>query len=148
MPAGHSQKSSVRPQPSEDQALALILAGGFGFLAVFIGALGAHALKGVMGEDRLPLFETAWLYHMSHALALGVLATPMAQALSEFWRRATLGAFALGILLFSGSLYARALGAPGFLAHTAPLGGLLLMSGWIGLMASGIRAWRSPSPSH
>lgn len=146
MPEGPLRQSPDGRPPHQDQALALILCGGFGFLAVLIGALGAHVLRGMIGEDRLPLFETAWLYHMSHALALGLLATPLALKMPAFRRRAIGIAFGAGILLFSGSLYARALGAPGFFAHTAPFGGLLLMAGWIGLMASGIRALQDPPP--
>ena len=111
----------------------LALAGLFGFLAVAIGAIGAHALKSQLTPDAMALFRTGWEYHMIHALALGLAGTlGISQPKSRGFRFAGLF-WILGILLFSGSLYAVSLGAPHILVHVTPLGGFSLMGGWIAL---------------
>jgi uncharacterized membrane protein YgdD (TMEM256/DUF423 family) len=113
--------------------LFLTTAGAFGFLAVAIGAIGAHALKAHLSPDDMALFRTGWEYHMIHALALALIGTlGLSFPKSRSFRYA--GVFwILGIVLFSGSLYAVSLGAPRILVHVTPLGGFSLMAGWIAL---------------
>lgn len=105
------------------------LVGAAGASAVLLGAFGAHALRGVLDAGGRELWHTASQYHFWHALALaiGCLAPPGRA------RRCALGAFAIGIVLFCGSLYALALGAPRWCGAITPLGGLAFIVGWIAL---------------
>jgi len=103
-----------------------------GFVGVGLGAFGAHALKGRVSPDMLAVFETGVRYQMYHALAL--LATAALMSRSE--GRAVLVAgwsFTVGILLFSGSLYALALTGVTILGAVTPLGGLAFLIGWAAL---------------
>lgn len=88
-----------------------------GFLGVALGAFGAHALKGKVDED---LWRTAVSYQMWHVLAAMVVAAPLAKSL-----------FLAGVVVFSGTLYALALGGPRWLGAVTPIGGLLLLGGWL-----------------
>ena len=115
--------------------LLLQLAGLFGALGVAIGAFGAHALHDtLMRAGRLDTFETAVRYQFYHALALlaiGVLwaARPELRALG------TTGVlWAGGIVVFSGSLYALCFTGITKLGAVAPIGGLLLLGGWVYLL--------------
>lgn len=108
----------------------VVLAGLFGFLGVAFGAFGAHALKARLSVDMLAVYRTAVEYQFWHALALlavGLLALsrpgPLANAAG--W------CFALGILIFSGSLYALALSGVRVLGAITPIGGLLFLAGWL-----------------
>lgn len=103
-----------------------------GFLSVALGAFGAHGLEsrlsGVIDHaKRIEWWKTAAHYQLVHALAIGLVAIVMTRAPAA--RFAGYG-FALGSLLFSGSLYAMALGAPRVLGAVTPLGGLCLLAGW------------------
>lgn len=106
-----------------------LLAGVAGASGVLLGAFGAHALRGVLDAQALELWRTAVSYHLWHALAL-VLALAVGTGRST---RVATAAFALGIVLFSGSLYALALGAPRWVGIVTPFGGLALITGWIAL---------------
>ena len=108
-------------------------------LATASGAFGAHALKAHLSADRLQLWETAVRYHFFHALGLlGVGLT--LRSLDVGLLRAAAALIVAGILLFCGSLYALALGAPRVLGALTPLGGLVWIAGWL-LYAGG--AWRA-----
>lgn len=93
------------------------------FLAVACGAFGAHALKSRLSPEMLAVWETAVRYQVYHALALLVIRDATAA-----W------CFALGTLLFSGSLYGVALGAR--LGMVTPVGGLLFLIGWAKMITS------------
>jgi uncharacterized membrane protein YgdD (TMEM256/DUF423 family) len=117
-----------------------------GFLAVALGAFGAHGLKasvaGLAPEEAARILgwvDTGAKYQLTHAAAL--------LALAALWPRlapapATLAAhgFAWGALVFSLTLYAMALGAPRWLGAVTPLGGLGLLLGWAAL---GWAAWKA-----
>jgi uncharacterized membrane protein YgdD (TMEM256/DUF423 family) len=105
-------------------AVAIAGAGG-----VLLGAFGAHALRGRLDEAALGWWHTAMEYQLWHALALA-LATYAGRGRAG---RVAVHAFSAGILLFSGSLYAMALGAPRWLGAVTPLGGLAFVAGWIAL---------------
>jgi len=108
-------------------------------LATASGAFGAHALKAHLSADRLQLWETAVRYHFFHALGLlGVGLT--LRSLDVGLLRAAAALIVAGILLFCGSLYALALGAPRVLGALTPLGGLVWIAGWL-LYAGGV--WRT-----
>jgi uncharacterized membrane protein YgdD (TMEM256/DUF423 family) len=110
----------------------LTLSGISGFLAVALGAFGAHGLQSKLdgiaeGAKRLSWWQTAAQYHLLHALALAVVAIVVARAPQARYAGV---AFTLGTLLFSGSLYAMALGGPRWLGAVTPLGGLGFLAGW------------------
>ena len=102
-------------------------------LAIALGAFGAHALSGIE-PARLAWWTTAGQYHFIGSV--GLLANGHLDS-----RRGLRGpalVFLAGILLFSGSLYAMALGAPRVLGAITPLGGLALISGFIWLGIRGL----------
>ena len=106
-----------------------LLVGLAGASAVLLGAFGAHALRGVLDVQARELWQTAVNYHVWHALALA-LAVGLGRGRSG---RFAIAAFAIGIVLFSGSLYALALGAPRWTGIITPFGGLAFITGWIAL---------------
>lgn len=110
-------------------------AGIAGFLAVALGAFGAHGLQGRLAGEALSWWQTATLYGLAHSVsALGL-------ALHGHGRRRLLlagWAFVAGTALFSGSLYAMALGAPRGLAMITPVGGVLFLVGWLLIAAHGL----------
>ena len=99
------------------------------FIAVALGAFGAHALKTTLqNSGMLDAWNKAVLYHFLHAIAL------MALALHGAENRAAWFLLAAGILLFSGSLYAMALTNIRWLGAITPLGGLCFLAGWAWLV--------------
>jgi uncharacterized membrane protein YgdD (TMEM256/DUF423 family) len=101
-----------------------------GFLGVALGAFGAHGLKARLPPAMLEVYKTGVLYQLVHALAIlavGLGAEKLARP------RAVGALFAAGVVVFSGSLYALSLTGVGALGAVAPLGGLLLMAGWVTL---------------
>ncbi|MCH7575596.1 MAG: DUF423 domain-containing protein [Candidatus Marinimicrobia bacterium] len=107
----------------------------FAFAGVALGAFGAHALEGKVKPEDLPIWETAVRYHMYHALAL--MAVGVMQQMSALTQSAllTLSAalFSAGIVVFSGSLYLLVMTDRRWLGAVTPLGGLLLLAGWLTL---------------
>jgi uncharacterized membrane protein YgdD (TMEM256/DUF423 family) len=100
------------------------------------GAFAAHALRARLTAEMLATFETAVRYHLVHSLAL--LAVAWAEARFPSPAVGLAGwLFAAGILLFSGSLYLLALGAPRALGMITPLGGLAFILGWLALAYGG-----------
>lgn len=107
----------------------LLLGAGYGFIAVALGAFGAHALKQKLPADMLAVWRTAVEYQFYHALALLLLGM-----LARQWPAAPFNAagfcFAAGVVLFSGSLYALALSGVRVLGAITPFGGMLFLAGW------------------
>jgi uncharacterized membrane protein YgdD (TMEM256/DUF423 family) len=120
-------------------ARAALVAGALaGASAVVLGAFGAHALRNSLDESALATWRTAVDYQFWHSLALlavGVIARDGATRPL----RLSAAAFACGIALFSGSLYALALGSPRGAGVITPIGGLAFIVGWIALA---VHAWR------
>lgn len=123
----------------------LIIASIFGFLAIAIGAMGAHFLAKTLNAEQLTHIETGARYQMYHAivlLALGLLAGKMKKGLAQ----ATTWFFTLGILFFSFSLYALTLfeameiKVAKIIFLITPLGGLLLMLGWLTIFVQAFRS--------
>jgi len=101
-------------------------------LGVMLGAFGAHALKARLPGDLMAIFETGNRYHMYHALGLMAVGLMAHQAPRRAFAVAGWGLF-VGILIFSGSLYALALTGIGVLGAITPLGGLAFIVGWFAL---------------
>lgn len=106
-----------------------------GASAVILGALGAHALHARLSPQMLDVWHTAVQFQFWHALAL--LACALMRRTHATHLVAVL--FVLGIVLFCGSLYALALGAPRGVGVITPLGGLAFIVGWVAL---GFAFWR------
>lgn len=122
--------------------LLLVIAAMGGLLGVTLGAFGAHDLKGRIDPAMLAVFRTGVHYQTLHSLALfgaGLLALRHPSRMLA-WAG---GLFVAGTLLFSGSLYLLAVTGSRALGMITPLGGLLLMGGWL-LLA--LAAWRLPRP--
>ena len=117
----------------------LLLAACAGFTGVALGAFAAHGLKARLSAEYLAVFQTGVHYQLVHALALFGVAL-LAAHLPGRLLTAAGGLFALGILLFSGSLYALTLSGIGKLGMLTPLGGLAFLGGWLCL---GLAAWRA-----
>ncbi len=119
-----------------------VVSGVYGFLAVALGAFGAHALRPVFARaadaaKRLEWWQTASQYHLAHALAIAVAAILLGRTQHGAAGVAG-GAFAAGVLVFSGTLYAMALGGPRWLGAVTPLGGTLLLVGWGALVVAAL----------
>jgi uncharacterized membrane protein YgdD (TMEM256/DUF423 family) len=113
-------------------ALVVRLAAISGFLAVAFGAFAAHGAKDARAAE---LLHTGSLYQMTHALAVfGWLALRKSGAKTGL---TTPALFLVGTVLFSGSLYALAFGAPRILGMVTPFGGLCFLAGWL------LLAWRA-----
>ncbi len=117
-----------------------MLAGVLAALAVLLGAFGAHGLKAKLTPETLAVYQTAVQYHMWHALGLGIvgfagLQWPQLNALR--WAGALM---LVGIVLFSGSLYALALTNIKILGVITPFGGLAFILAWIVFAVS---VWKS-----
>lgn len=100
-------------------------------LAVAIGAFGAHGLKGKVSNDMLGVWNTGAHYHIIHALALLFIGLLMARLGGNSWFVAGGWLLLVGIILFSGSLYALVLTNVKVLGAITPLGGLSFIAGWI-----------------
>ncbi|GJL92427.1 DUF423 domain-containing protein [Hyphococcus sp.] len=99
-----------------------------GFLAVALGAFGAHGFESRLSAEAQGWWETATFYGLTHAVAALALSLS-ASSVDRLYRRAG-WAFVAGAAIFAGSLYAMSLGAPRWFGATTPLGGLLLLGGW------------------
>jgi uncharacterized membrane protein YgdD (TMEM256/DUF423 family) len=113
----------------------LATAGLLGALGVGLGAFGAHGLKGMLVErGTFEIWQTAVLYHLVHLTAFAFLLVRVETARWNY--RLFLG----GVILFSGSLYLYALLEVKFLAMVTPVGGVLLLGGWLLLFWRAVRS--------
>ena len=118
----------------------LILAAVSLFIATVLGAWAAHGLDAVLEAQALESFRTGVDYQFFHGL--GILAVAALGERYEPARQLRLAGwlFLAGTVLFSGSIYATSLGAPGGLGGAVPMGGLCFMAGWLVCAAS---VWRA-----
>ncbi|MGV6819117.1 MAG: DUF423 domain-containing protein [Parvularcula sp.] len=107
----------------------IFLAGLMGFAAVALGAFGAHALSGSLSPEQQGWWSTAGAYLLPHAVAVLFAATSPKFA-GAGW---SLG---VGALIFAGTLYAMALGAPRWFGAITPIGGVLMLIGWLWIMVT------------
>ena len=119
--------------------LALVAASLLMALAVALGAFGAHALKARLAPDMLAIWQTGVTYHAWHALALLALGLLMLHVPRSGALKAAAWLFVVGVVVFAGSLYALALGAPRWIGAITPFGGVAFIAGWITLAAG---VWR------
>ena len=138
MAADRSPASSQRSPLHVSPRTWVVLGAVFAALAVGLGAFGAHGLKERLDlAGRTDVYETAVRYHMYHALALvcvGLCATQFPSS----WLNAAGGCFTLGIAIFSGLLYAYALGGPRILGAIVPIGGTAFILGWLAVAVAAL----------
>lgn len=122
----------------------LIKAGIFGVIAVLGGAFGAHALKEILTPEHLASFQTGVRYQMIHAVVLLFLFLLINKYESKQFKIAASLIF-WGVILFSGSIYILTLKniigieALKFAGPITPIGGLLIISGWVFIVLGGVK---------
>ena len=112
-----------------------ILAAIAGFVAVALGAFGAHALESGFDEKQAGWWQTATFYLLVHA----ALATAISAADATRFSTAAF-VLLLGAVVFSGTLYVMALGGPRWLGAVTPIGGVGLLAGWALIAIAALRA--------
>lgn len=109
-----------------NQTTAIRVSAVMGLLAVALGAFGAHGLEKILVQNnRVDTWETAVFYHFIHAVMLYLLAA------SPSFRKGAWWGFLIGILIFSGTLYALCLTNLRWLGAITPVGGVSFMAGWL-----------------
>lgn len=116
----------------------LTLAALSGFFCVALGAFAAHALSHILDDKALSWIDTGLKYQIFHTLA--VLALALSTLKNDVFARRTMAFWLLGILLFSGSLYALAFGAGKTMVWITPIGGTLFLIGWLSLAYGSIKS--------
>lgn len=111
-----------------------LVASVLGFLAVALGAFGAHALGSRLDPKALEVFKTATHYHFFHSIVLFVLGLLQKNHLptaTSSWFPYACWAFFFGILVFSGSLYLLSITGLRWLGAITPIGGVSFLLGWV-----------------
>ena len=116
----------------------LLLGSFFGFLGVALGAFGAHGLKSILSSEMLVVFETGVRYQMYHAFAL-LLTAILHKQFPHRFKGIAGWFFTVGIIVFSGSLYALAVTEARSLGMITPLGGVCFLLGWVFLILSALK---------
>ncbi|MFT5258322.1 MAG: uncharacterized membrane protein YgdD (TMEM256/DUF423 family) [Saprospiraceae bacterium] len=118
---------------ADQQRRFICIGAALGLLAVFLGAFGAHALKGSLSESALNQYRIGVAYQFYHigAILFGALAINIAGRPGLLIK--ALWGFVLGIVLFSGSLVLLALSGAKYFALATPLGGIVFLVSWAGL---------------
>lgn len=111
------------------QRTALLLTISSGFLAVLLGAFGAHALKSIVSPAMIETWKTASFYHFIHTTVILIIVLKQPISFSKKHSYVVLG-FLIGMLLFSGSLYIYVLSQIKLFALITPIGGLCLLLSW------------------
>lgn len=109
----------------------LVISGTLGFLAVALGAFGAHSLKSIVSADMLVVYKTGIMYHLIHSGVLLALTLS-----SKDFSKSSVFIFA-GIILFSFSLYFYAITQVTGFAIVTPFGGVSLLIGWVLIIFEG-----------
>ncbi|ALF59918.1 DUF423 domain-containing protein [Psychrobacter urativorans] len=105
-------------------------------IAVALGAFGAHGIKSMVNAQQLEWWHTATLYLFIHALGLllvGVLIRLNIATQTTAWL------LQIGVIIFAGSLFAMTLGAPRWFGAITPIGGVLMIAGWVWLAVTAFR---------
>ena len=117
----------------------IVLAGILGFLAVALGAFGAHGLAKVVEPRLLEVWHTGVQYQMYHSLALLAVALLAVSYIKPAIAKWAGWAFVIGILLFSGSLYAIVLLDVRNLGLITPIGGFFFLIGWVLIVVAALK---------
>lgn len=121
-----------------NQKSLLIIASFFGLTGVALGAFGAHGLRGIVPPDLLATFETGVRYQMYHTFALFATALLFGRADNRKLRTAGI-LFIVGIVIFSGSLYAMTFTGIRMFGSVTPFGGLGFLAGWVFLLLAALK---------
>jgi len=109
----------------------IVIAGVLGFLGIALGAFGAHGLRDKLSPETIEIYKTGVLYQLIHSVVLLVL------ALTDYVKsKLPFIFFAIGIVLFSFSLYLYSITGASFFAVIAPLGGISFLIGWLLIIIS------------
>lgn len=119
------------------QQIFLIFGALFGFLGIVAGTLGGHLLKTRLPVDTLNVFEVAVRYQMYHALVLIVIVA-LIGLFPSIWLASAGWLFITGVVIFSGSLYALVFSGIRLWGAMTPIGGFLLLMGWLALLLGGL----------
>ena len=113
-----------------------------GFLAVSLGAFGAHALENVLDDYGQGIWDTAVQYQMFHAAALILIGILMSAKLFGEMKQLKTAMICMnaGIFFFSGSLFVLALSGIKVLGAITPVGGVFFLIGWAMLIAATLKA--------
>ncbi len=117
----------------------LVLGAVLVLLAVMAGAFGAHALRGMVTERSLEVFQTGVQYQMIHGLGLILIAILGALDVSRRLLMLAAGFLVAGVVMFSGSLYLLVLMELHWVGPVTPLGGLCFMVGWVLVVIAGLQ---------
>ena len=107
--------------------------------AVILGAFGAHALQSMLTPKQLASYATGVTYQQLHALGLVLVGVIARVTAPSPWLARAAVLFLVGIVLFSGSIYAMTFGAPRWLGMVAPIGGTSFMAGWVCVAVHALR---------
>lgn len=118
----------------------LLIAALNGFLAVALGAFGAHGLKQRLSADLLAVYQTGVQYHFYHTLALFLVAALMLHLPQSTSLRWSALLFCIGMSVFSGSLYVLSITGVRWLGAITPIGGVAFLAGWIVLA---VAVWKA-----
>jgi uncharacterized membrane protein YgdD (TMEM256/DUF423 family) len=102
---------------------------------IVVGALGSHALRGVLDASQLHSLETAVQYQLVNGLGLFLIGL-LSRSQADAWLARIAAVLLAGVLCFSGGIYIMLAGAPSVLGLITPLGGVLMMLAWV------LLAWR------
>lgn len=116
----------------------LMLSALYGATGVLMGAFAAHGLKKLVSPAMVEVVETGVRYQLIHTVALLALVA-LAARLPSPWITAGAWLMAVGVLFFSGSLYLLGLTDIKFIGPITPLGGLLLVLGWLALLVAALK---------
>lgn len=119
--------------------LLLGFAAASGFIMVAMGAFGAHGLKAKLPANLMSAYETGVHYQAIHTLAILACCILAIQLGKVAWFHYAAISFAIGILLFSGSLYGLALTSMKWLGPVTPIGGLFFLAGWFLLLIAVVK---------
>ncbi|XBS68994.1 DUF423 domain-containing protein [Acerihabitans sp. KWT182] len=116
----------------------LIFAAVSGLSYVALGAFGAHVLSRTLGEPEMSYLRTGLQYQAVHTLAIMALSV-VAERHASLWFYWSGVALAMGVVLFSGSLYCLSLSHLHMWVYITPLGGMCLLAGWLLMLAGALR---------
>lgn len=118
----------------------LLIASCSGALAVMLGAFGAHVLRSRLTPELLAIYQTGVQYHFYHTFALLSCALLVYSGMDNSAMRVAAYAFIAGMLIFSGSLYVLAIADLRWLGAVTPIGGMVLIVGWLALAVGVMRS--------